>query len=68
MKIIKILFFFVLTWVLAYLLIFKVWVNCQYYKYSNCPDHCDKKCVSTFCVIWWDCKDDCEGEWSCYKK
>ncbi len=68
MNIFKIFLFFVFIAVLTYYLVFKMWVDCQCYKYSTCPSHCDKRCISTFCVIWWDCVDDCDGEGSCYKK
>ncbi len=36
-------------------------IECEQYKYSNCPEGCIKKCVGSCPVC-----ADCEGEGSCY--
>jgi len=45
-------------------------LNCKTYRYSTCPDGCEKVCVSSTCgdQEGMPCTADCDGEGSCKEK
>ena len=57
--------------VLVFLIIFSSLViaqnsECEDYTYSNCPEDCDKACISSSCEGD-ACTADCDGPGSCFK-